>query len=159
MRGTLHRAWGNLRRILAGGTGQIGCAPGDKFSLSCEEGLMCEPGCTFRHSRAGVLCGNRLQDLVEVKLLLWLKVLRQPCPRRSAQNPREMVGTLVPRAIGGGVAGRCEREGRSRDLLTVERIGRRDCKISSRSNYPYGRRQGMSEQIFIVRQQFAPPLG
>ena len=79
--------------------------------------------------------------------------------RRSRQNLRENACPLVPRAIGGGVAERCEREGRLREILTEERIGRRDCKISSRSNYPYGRRPGMSEQIFILRVKSGPPPG
>ena len=66
---------------------------------------------------------------------------------------------LVPRALGGGVAGGCEREGRLCQILTKERIGRRDWKISSRSNYPYGRRPGMSEQIFITAVKSGPPPG
>ena len=45
---------------------------------------------------------------------------------------------LVPRAIGGWVAGCGEREERSRENLTVEKIGRRNCKIASRSSYPCG---------------------
>ena len=64
---------------------------------------------------------------------------------------------LVPRAIGGGVAGGCEREGRLCQILTKEIIRRRDWKISSRSDYPYGQRPGMSEQIFITAVKSGPP--
>ena len=79
-----------------------------------------------------------MQDLVEIQLSLWLQILRQPCPSRYVQNLREFVGHLVPRATGGGVAGRCEREGRLRANLAEDTIRRRDCKISSRSSYHYG---------------------
>ena len=77
----------------------------------------------------------------------------------SVQFLREIAVSLVPRAIGRGVARGEDVAQRSAKNLTDDRTGRWDCKISSRSNYSYGRRQGMSEQIFILRQQFAPPLG
>ena len=77
----------------------------------------------------------------------------------SVQFLREIAVSLVPRAIGRGVARGEDVAQRSAKNLTDDRTGRWDCKISSRSNYSYGRRPGMSEQIFIVGQQVAPPLG
>ena len=78
----------------------------------------------------------------EVGWTLSEQILRQPCPSRYVQNLRELVGQLVPRASGGGVAGRCEREGRLRENLTEERIGRRDCKFPPRANYSCGQMLG-----------------
>ena len=48
---------------------------------------------------------------------------------------------------------------RLREDLTSSRFRRWICKISSRSDYPYDRRPGMSERILIVGQQSRPPPG
>ena len=123
------------------------------------EGKMCQVLTEERFERGDCKISSRSNYSCGPRPSMFEQIGGQASPIRTVPNLREIAGTLVPRAFAEGVAGGCEREGRLCQILTKERFERRDCKISSRSNYSYGRRPGMFERIFMVRVKSGPPPG